>query len=84
MNFHALRFFYVVCRLSSGSARNVFRTNNCSVSQCYCKTEYEGILCEKCNSREFSFVSDRIDGTIDEISGYGVTCQKGILHCIET
>ena len=74
----------LVCRLSSGSACNIYGTNNCSTTLCNCKIEYEGEFCQNCNWREFSFVSSRrIDGTIDPINGYGVTCQKGISHCIE-
>ena len=81
----SFHLFLSVCRLSSGSVCNVLGTYNCSSSQCYCKSEYDGELCEKCNWREFSFVSSRrIDVTIDPINGYGVTCQKGISHCIET
>ena len=77
--------FLSVCRLSSGSVCNVLGTYNCSTSQCYCKSEYEGELCEKCKWREFSFVSSqRINGTIDPINGYGVTCKKGILYQFET
>ena len=68
----------VVCRLSSGSACNIHGTNNCSTTLCNCKIEYKGYLCEKCNWREFYFASHGIDGTIDEMNGYGVTCKKGI------
>ena len=82
--FSCSKIFYLVCRLSSGSACNVFGTNNCSVNQCYCKTEYEGNLCEKCNWREFSFAYNGIDKTIDEISGYGVACQLGNFYFLVT
>ena len=76
--------FLSVCRLSSGSVCNVLGTYNCSNSHCLCNLEYEGKLCQKCNWREFSFVSSqRIDGTIDPINGYGVTCKKGILYYFE-
>ena len=68
----------LVCRLSSGSACNIHGTNNCSTTLCNCKIEYEGYLCEKCNWHEFSFVSHGIEGVIDPISGYGVSCKKGI------
>ena len=74
----------LVCRLSSGSACNIYGTNNCSTTLCNCKIEYQGDLCEKCNWHEFSFVSSRkIDGAIDPINGYGVTCKKGILYYFE-
>ena len=73
----------LVCRLSSGSACNIYGTNNCTATICNCKSEYEGFLCEKCNWREFSFVSDGIDGTIDEMNGYGVTCKKGIFFVLK-
>ena len=74
----------LVCRLSSGSACNIYGTNNCSSSICNCKLEYKGDLCEKCNWREFSFMSSqRIGKTIDTINGYGVKCKTGILHCFE-
>ena len=77
--------FLSVCRLSSASVCNVFGTYNCSTSQCYCKLDYEGELCEKCKWREFSFVSaQRINGTIDPINGYGITCKQGILYHFET
>ena len=82
INFHIPRFLILVCRLSSGSACNIYGTNNCSTNLCNCITENEGDLCENCNWRKFSFVSNGIEGTIDPINGYGVTCQKGILFSV--
>ena len=69
--------FLLVCRLSSGSACNIHGTNNCSTTQCNCKAEYEGGLCEKCDWREFWFGTE---GSVDPINGYGVKCQKGTVH----
>ena len=40
-------------------------------------------MCEKCNWHEFYFASHGIDGIIDEINGYGVTCKKGILEFLK-
>ena len=71
--------FLKVCRLPFGSACNIYGTNNCSTTLCNCKLENVGDLCQKCNWHEFYFASHGIDGTIDEINGYGVTCKKGIL-----
>ena len=56
---------------------------NCSTTLCKCKLGYEGNLCEKCNWHEFYFASHGIDGIIDEINGYGVTCKKGILEFLK-
>ena len=67
----------LVCRLSSGSACNIHGTNNCSTTQCNCKAEYEGGLCEKCDWREFWFGTE---GSVDPINGYGVKCRKGTGH----
>ena len=81
--FHAIciRFtpseFLLVCRLSSGSACNIHGTNNCSTTQCNCKAEYKGGLCEKCDWREFWFGTE---GSVDPINGYGVKCRKGTGH----
>ena len=66
-----------VCRLSSLIACNVFGTNNCSTTQCNCKTGYKGELCGSCDWHNFYFGYHGTDGETNPITGEGVKCQQG-------
>ena len=69
-----------VCRDSSGEACNIFGTNNCTTTQCYCNFEYVGEKCGNCNWRDYYFAYNGTDGNVDPITGEGAKCQKGKIY----